>query len=86
MCYPVSEVMHIKDSLLLIEKSNPCNGGSGFNLLLWSLTTWARCLITVMKCVQSVIKLNISLFLPLRFYIIVDNGSDVLKEGRKCFI
>ena len=29
MCYPVSEMVHIKDPLLLIEKRSPC-GGSGF--------------------------------------------------------
>ena len=32
MCYPVCEMMHIKETLLLIEKS-PC-GSSGFPLLL----------------------------------------------------
>ena len=37
MCYPVCGMVHIKKTLLLIEKSNPC-GGSGFPLLLseWS--------------------------------------------------
>ena len=35
----VSGMVHIKEPLLLIEKSNPC-GGSGFPLLLfeWSFT------------------------------------------------
>ena len=39
MCYPVSGMMHIKDPLLLIEKSSPCCG-SGFPFLLseWSFT------------------------------------------------
>ena len=39
MCYPVCGMMHIKELLLLIRKSNPC-GGSGFPLLLskWSFT------------------------------------------------
>ena len=39
MCYPVCEMMHIKEPLLLIEKSSPC-GGSGFPLSLsdWSFT------------------------------------------------
>ena len=32
MCYPVCGMVHIKDLLLLIEKSSPC-GGSGFPLL-----------------------------------------------------
>ena len=37
MCYPVCGMVHIKELLLLIEKSSPC-GGSGFPLLLseWS--------------------------------------------------
>ena len=26
MCYPVYGMMHIKDSLLLMKKSSPCNG------------------------------------------------------------
>ena len=32
--------LHIKDPLLLIEKSSPCSGGSGFPLTLsqWSFT------------------------------------------------
>ena len=33
MCYPVYEMMHIKEPLLPIGKSSPC-GGSGFLLLL----------------------------------------------------
>ena len=39
MCYPVCGMMHIKERLLLIDKSSLC-GGSGFPFLLseWSLT------------------------------------------------
>ena len=39
MCYPVCVMMHIKEPLLLIEKSSPC-GSSGFPLSLseWSFT------------------------------------------------
>ena len=39
MCYPVCGMMHIKEPLLLIEKSSLC-GGSGFPLSLseWSFT------------------------------------------------
>ena len=39
MYYPVCEMMHIKQSLLLIGNSSPC-GGSGFPLSLseWSIT------------------------------------------------
>ena len=33
MCYPVCRMVHIKEPLLLIEKSSPC-GGSGFPLSL----------------------------------------------------
>ena len=32
MYYPVYGMVHIKDPLLLIEKSSPCNGDSGFHL------------------------------------------------------
>ena len=39
MCYPVCGIVHIKEPLLLIEKSSLC-GGSGFPLSLseWSFT------------------------------------------------
>ena len=39
MCYPVCEMVHIKEPLLLIDKSSLC-GGSGFPFSLseWSLT------------------------------------------------
>ena len=39
MCYPVSGMLHIKEPLLLIRKSNLC-GGSGFPFSLseWSFT------------------------------------------------
>ena len=39
MCYPVCGMVHIKESLLLIDKSSLC-GGSGFPFSLseWSLT------------------------------------------------
>ena len=39
MCYPVCGMVHMKEPLLLIEKSSPC-GGSGFPLSLseWSFT------------------------------------------------
>ena len=30
MCYPVCGMVHIKEPLLLIEKSTPCSGRSGF--------------------------------------------------------
>ena len=34
MCYPLCGVVHIKELLLLIGKSSPCSGGSGFRLSL----------------------------------------------------
>ena len=39
MCYPVCAMVHIKELMLLIEKSSPC-GGSGFPLFVyeWSFT------------------------------------------------
>ena len=41
MCYPVCEMMHIKEPLLLIDKSSLC-GGSGFPFSLseWDLTIY----------------------------------------------
>ena len=40
MCYPVCGMVHIKEPLLLIDKSSLCGGGSGFPFSLseWSLT------------------------------------------------
>ena len=41
MCYPVCGIVHIKKTLLLIEKSSPYSSGSGFPILLlseWSFT------------------------------------------------
>ena len=56
MCYHVFGVVHIKYHLLLIGKSNPCSGGSGFPFSLseWSFTicmTSYNC-----KCVECVVK------------------------------
>ena len=31
MCYPDCGMVHVKDPLLLIGKSSPCSGGSGFH-------------------------------------------------------
>ena len=40
MCYPGCGMVHIKDHLLLFEKSSLCSGGRGFPLSLseWSFT------------------------------------------------
>ena len=53
LCYPVCEMVHNKEPLLLIGKSSPC-GSSGFPLLLfeWSFTI---CLMPY-NCVECVIK------------------------------
>ena len=44
MCYPVCRMVHIKQHLLLIGKSSPFSGGSGFTLSLseWSFTICGR--------------------------------------------
>ena len=43
-CYPGCGMVHIKDSLMLIGKRNPCSGGSGFPLSLQSgPLTYVRC-------------------------------------------
>ena len=61
MPYPVCGMMHIKEPLLLIGKSSPC-GGSKFPLSLseWSFTI---CLMPYAKCVECIVKLNISFLL-----------------------
>ena len=66
MCYPVCWMVHIKESLLLIEKSSPC-GGSGFPLLLseWSFTICLMPYNRKIKCVECIVKSNIS-FLPTK--------------------
>ena len=38
MYYPVGGMVHIQDALLLIRKSSPCSGSSGFPLLLYEGT------------------------------------------------
>ena len=39
MCYPVCGMVHIKEPLLLIDKSSLCDGsGFPFSLSEWSLT------------------------------------------------
>ena len=45
LCYPDYEMVHIKDLLLLIEKSSPCSGGSGFPL---SLFEWSYIIVNKM--------------------------------------
>ena len=42
MCYPVCGMVHIKEPLLLIKKSSPCSGGSGFPLSLSECFLWRQ--------------------------------------------
>ena len=42
-CYPVCGIVHIKESLLFIEKRSPCSGGSGFFFSLSSDLQFAVC-------------------------------------------
>ena len=51
MCYPVYGIVNIKDPLLLIKKSSPCSGSSGFSL---SLSVQYH--VTILKCVECIIK------------------------------
>ena len=37
-CYPVCGMVHIKEPLLLIEKSSPCGSGFVLSLSEWSFT------------------------------------------------
>ena len=57
MCYHVCGMMHIKEPSLLIGKSSPCRGGSGFHLSL-SVSSftflWSDAKINVNKNVLSV--------------------------------
>ena len=53
MCYPVCGMVHIKEPLLLIDKSSLC-GGSGFPLSLseWSFTICPTPYNRKIKCVE----------------------------------
>ena len=50
--YPVCGMVHIKELLLLIEKTSPYSGGSGFPILLfeWFFTT---CIGSRLICILS---------------------------------
>ena len=58
MCYSVCGMEHIKEPLLLIGKSSPCSGGSGFPLSLseWSFTICPTPYNRKIKCVGCVVK------------------------------
>ena len=55
VCYPVCGTVHIKQPLLLIEKSSPC-GGSGFPLSLSVFNEAGMFLITVHTSVRCMVK------------------------------
>ena len=63
MCYPVCGMVHIKEPLLLIDKSSLC-GGSGFPFSLseWSLTI---CLTPYASLNKTFLSLALSLSLSL---------------------
>ena len=67
MCYPVCGMMHIKEPLLLIGKSSPCSGDSGFPLSLseWSFTICPTPYNRKIKCVECVVNKTFPSFLPV---------------------
>ena len=79
MCYPVCGMVHIKEPLLLIRKSSPC-GRSGFSFSLseWSFTICPTPYNRKIKCVECIIKYNIS-FLPT-----VPSFHNSLAPGARC--
>ena len=84
VCAILAVVMvHIKEPLMLIEKSSPCTGCSGF-LLSLSFSRFAICPTLYnrkIKCVKLAIKTNnlLPFFPPI--YFIIDT-----RERDKCFI
>ena len=67
VCVILSGMVHIKDPLLLIERSSPCSGGSGFSLLLsaWSLTICS----TPHNCVINVLSASLNKTFPSFLYV-----------------
>ena len=51
--YPACGMVHIKDPLLLIGKSSPCNSSSRFPLLLSGSLPYFQCYITITSNVLS---------------------------------
>ena len=49
VCYPVCGMMHIKEPLLLIRKSSPCSGCSGFPFSLSGPLSYVRRHININK-------------------------------------
>ena len=71
MCYSFCGMVHIKHPLLLIGKSSPCSGGSGFLLSLseWFFTIHPTPYNRKIQCVECAVKTFVSL--PLLFTVIV---------------
>ena len=62
MCYPVCEMVHIKEPLLLIRKSSLCRGSSGFPL---SLSEWSFTICRIPhKNKQNVLNVSLNKILP----------------------
>ena len=62
LCYPACGVVHIKDSLLLIVKSSPGSGGSGFPL---SLYEWSfKICLTPFNNVKNVVGASLNKIFP----------------------
>ena len=68
MYYLVCGTVHLKDSLLLSEKNNPCSGGTRFPLSVfeWSLTIYPMPYNRKYKCVE---------FLPSDIFVTSKNQS-----------
>ena len=58
MCYSVCGMVHVKEPLLLIGKSSPCRGGSGFPFSRseWSFTICLMPYNCKIKCVECIVK------------------------------
>ena len=57
MCYPVWGMMHIKEPLLLIEKSSLCGGSRfPFSLSEWFFTICLTPYNRKIKCVECIVK------------------------------
>ena len=55
MCYPICGIVHIKEPLLLIEKT-PCGSGFPLSLSEWSFTICPTPYNRNIKCVECVVK------------------------------
>ena len=56
MCYPVCGMVHIKEPLLLIDKSSPMAVAGFLSLSEWSFTICPMPYNCEIKCVECVVK------------------------------